>query len=238
MRSAGRTLATVSGVLLASGALWAYRDYRVWLRLGEGGVRAGPAGWLRVTWLRRLMRDPLDLADVRAMQGRNGDIATLQGLPRRTPPRPAVNPQPVPHRQTSQHADDPHRRALRDVFDKAVADHAGTVHYALSHFEKHVNAVTCRDPDQVDPVGGASRGEIAHIHDSDGSMHMILSPSDAIAAIEAGWAQFHGLSGRGFGLPTTYVMVYGPRTEGEVAVVARLLASALAYMCVAGRATA
>lgn len=227
-----RTFGVLSGGLLASAAAWAWRDYHAWLALGKGGLPANPRVWLRTTRLRLKMRDPLDLTEVRAAQGRNGDIDTLAGLPRRAAPRPAVGKHPVPHRQMTQRPDHPHREALQAVFDRAAEANAGKVHYKLSHFEKHVQAITVRDPNHVDPVGGSSRGEIAHIHDADGSMHMILSPTDTVTAIEAGWAQFHGLSGRDLGLPLTYVMVYGLRTEEGVAVVARLLDAAIAYMCV------
>ena len=104
------------------------------------------------------------------------------------------------------------------------------VRYARSHFETHVDAITCARPRHDDPIGGGSHGEIAHIHASDGSMHMILSPSDTVVAIDAGWAQFHGLAGRDYGLPVTYVMVYAARDAAELAIVDRLLQASIAYM--------
>ena len=238
MAKMGRTLAVISGGLLVSAAVWAWRDYHAWLALGEGGLPANFRGWLHTTRLRLKMRDPFDLAEVRAAQGRNGDIDTLSGLPRRAGSRPVVDEYPVPHRQMTERPDKSHRRALQATFDRAVAANADDVHYRLSHFEKHIQAVTLRDPNRVDPVGGSSRGEIAHIHDADGSMHMILSPTDTVTAIEAGWAQFHGLAGLDHGLPLTYVMVYGPRTEEGIAVVARLLEASIAYMSATGEAKA
>lgn len=236
MAKMDRTLGVLSGGLLASAAVWAWRDYHAWLALGEGGQPATIRGWLHVTRLRPKMRDQFDLTDLRAAQHRQGDINTLGGLPRRAAPRPAVDKYPVPHRQMTQRADHPHREALQAVFDKAVADNSDKVHYKLSYFEKHIQAITIRDLKHVDPVGGSSMGEIAHIHASDGAMHMVLSPTDAITAIGAGWAQLHGLSGLDHGLPLSYVMVYAPRTEEEVEVVARLLNAAIAYMCVTGGA--
>ena len=71
--------------------------------------------------------------------------------------------------------------------------------------------------------------KIAHIHPSDSSMHMILGPSDAVAAIECGWAELHGLAGIAVGLPVTYLMVYAPRDETDLVVVAELLDTAIKY---------
>ncbi len=230
MKGRARDLAIVTGGLLAAGSLWVYIDYHAWLRLGEGGVRANFKGWMNITRLRLKMRDPLDATEVRAMRRTGDDVATLGSLPPRATPRPRVGRHPVPHRQMSQRADPKHRRALQDLFDRTVAAHGEDVRYALSHFEKHVDAITCARPRSDDPVGGSSHGEIAHIHGSDGSMHMILSPSDTVVAIDAGWAQFHGLAGRGYGLPMTYVMVYAARDDAELAVIDRLLQASIAYM--------
>ena len=119
--------------------------------------------------------------------------------------------------------------ALRNAFDAAVVENAGHVEYALSHFERHTMAVTCLLRGD-DPISGASQGEIAHIHNSDGSMHMILSPGDAVAAVEAGWAELHGLAGRAVGLPPTYMMVYAPQSEQDVLIASRLLAASIACM--------
>ena len=230
MKAAARDLAIVAGAGLAAAGLWAAIDYRAWRRLGEGGVRADLKGWMAITRLRLKMRDPIDVTEVRALRGTGGDVATLGSLPPRATPRPRVGRHPVPHRQLSQRADPTVRRTLRDLFDRTVAARGADVRYALSHFETHVDAITCARPRSDDPIGGGSHGEIAHIHGSDGSMHMILSPSDAVVAIEAGWAQFHGLAGRDFGLPLTYLMVYAARDDAELAVIDRLLRAAIAYM--------
>lgn len=64
-------------------------------------------------------------------------------------------------------------------------------------------------------LGAGSGGEWTHVH-GEGSTHVTLSPVDAAAAIETGWAQRHPLSGVGGKramLPWGYVMVYAPRDE-------------------------
>jgi luciferase-like monooxygenase len=65
--------------------------------------------------------------------------------------------------------------------------------------------------------------EFAHLHPpSDGSLHMTLPPDIVAQVIQNGWAELHPLAGQ-FGLPGNIVMVYGPRDEEELAVVADLL---------------
>jgi hypothetical protein len=73
-----------------------------------------------------------------------------------------------------------------------------------------------------------SKKEIAHMHASDGSLHMSLSPKDAKLVLERGWGQRHGLSGRV--LYAGFVMVYAPRDEGEAKVVEGLLRGSVRFM--------
>ena len=116
------------------------------------------------------------------------------------------------------------------MFDAKVAAQGEALTYALSHFEKRNQAITLRCPACGHADAQASHGEIAHIHPSDGSMHMILSVRDANAAIRAGWAERHGLAGIVLGLPATYMLVYAPRDEGDLIAIDRMLVAAIAHM--------
>jgi hypothetical protein len=70
--------------------------------------------------------------------------------------------------------------------------------------------------------------EFVHLHPRyDGSLHMVLPPETADAAIAAGWAERHPLAGRF--APSSTVMVFGPRDERELAVVYQLVQAAHAY---------
>ena len=72
--------------------------------------------------------------------------------------------------------------------------------------------------------------EFFHVHATkDGSSHAVLSPTDTALVIERGWGERHGLSGRALGFPLTYIMVYAPRDEGEVAIVCRIAKAAAQY---------
>jgi hypothetical protein len=60
-------------------------------------------------------------------------------------------------------------------------------------------------------------GEWGHIHPHyDGSLHLTLPTPVAEHLIELGWAEFHTVVASGM-IPPVVVMLYGPRTEEELA---------------------
>ncbi len=207
------------GFAAAGTFAWALWDFQRWISLGLGGLPANARGWLAMTSYRLKAKNELDVGPL--MQAITaGDRPLSTRVRPRQGKRPKISPYPVPHRQLSQLPGEAIREELVRLFDRAVLHHAGDVHYALSHFEKRHPAVTLR---------GQPTREIAHIHPSDSSMHMILSPADAVAAIRSGWGQRHGLAGIALGLPLTYVMIYAPRNDDELTVVSGLLEAAIAY---------
>jgi hypothetical protein len=67
--------------------------------------------------------------------------------------------------------------------------------------------------------------EFAHLHPpQDGSLHLVLPPTEVDDVIANGWAERHPLAGR-FGLPENVVMVCGPRDEDELHVVQELVSA-------------
>lgn len=73
--------------------------------------------------------------------------------------------------------------------------------------------------------------EFAHLHPaSDGSLHLSLPPEMVQTVVDNGWAEYHPLAGR-HGLPRNIVMVYGPRDETELEVVAALVRASHASAC-------
>ena len=174
------------------------------------------------------MRDPLAVAPLLARVGEASDQPRLDDLPPRPGERPRMAPHPVPHRQLDQRAGDAALAALQAVFERAVTADAERLTFAQSWFEKRNRAITARTCGCAD--AHASHGEIAHIHPADGSMHMILGPSDALAVIRAGWGERHGLAGIALGLPLTYTLIYAPRDDRDIAAIERILAAAIAHM--------
>ena len=213
----------------AGGVLWAVADYRAWRALGPGGLPPTWRGWLRTTRWRLAKRDPLTLGPLAARRGDVGDIALLTDLPTRAGRRPRVAPHPVPHRQVSDRAPASIHAALNGLFEQTVRSDPGRLRFATSHFETNTRAVTLHPALQRHRDAQAACGEVAHLHASDGSMHMILSASDAYAVTEKGWGERHGLAGQALSLPLTYMMIYAPRDREEVAVVSSILHAAVAY---------
>lgn len=210
----GATL--VTGSLAAAIAL-AGRDYQRWKALGEGQIPWGLRGWTQVTAVRVRLRavDPLDVTHLPAGRAH----PALRGLPQRAS-RPRIAPHPVPHRQLDQTASPEMMAQLETVFAKELARREGAVEERMSEYERHHSALYAR---ALAESGHSPGGEVAHFHRQDGSMHMHFNPADARLVIERGWGEFHRLSGRQHGVPPTYVLVYAPRDQEELAIVQTIL---------------
>ena len=216
-----------AGAGAAAAGMWVYRDYQKWRALGPGGLPYNFRGWMTTTQMRFHTCDPLDVSSFVAFPD---EAACLSELPERRGPRPSVGAHPVPHRQLSQLPDEAMKQRIEALFDARVARQPKLVEYQRSYFEKRHPAVTLREPACGHPDAFLSRGEIAHTHPSDGSMHMIFSRSDARAVIESGWGERHPLAGVMLDLPATYLFIYPPRDEDELEITGRLLDAAIAHM--------
>lgn len=224
-----RTVGLAGLVVLVATGGWVWTDYRAWLELGPGGVPYNFYGWLQVTRFRLDMHDPLDSSRFDARIGLPGDVATLENLPPRAGTRPRIDPHPIPHRQRDQFGTDATRQAQKAMFDRTVAGRPDVLMYRKSVFELRNDGVFLRDPAKANPTAKAE-SEVGHIHPSDGSMHMTLSPSDAKRVIALGWGELHGLSGaEGGRLPATYMMLYSPRNADELVATERILQAAVAF---------
>jgi len=129
--------------------------------------------------------------------------------------------------------------AVEDVLRSLVAEHPGTLTLDQSKVEPNALAVFLSDtvsPSHPDLQGSGSQIsglEFAHVHESDNSLHITLSPLDAAEAIEKGWAVRFPLSGchiPGFMHPEGRVMLYAPRDEVEVEVVKTLVGKSMEWM--------
>ncbi|KAK1657422.1 hypothetical protein BDP55DRAFT_638754 [Colletotrichum godetiae] len=228
--------------------LWAaYRDYRAYIALGPGGVPHNALGWLLVTLGLRPFAlskssatwtgdypDQGSHAEIRALPERNGERAELGGI--------------VPHRQLSQHAPEKMREFIENLFANAVTQNPSLLTTKLSLYERN-NPALFLHPQVLSSLASSSgatttssstpvvaRGEIAH-HHTDLSIHLYLAPADAKLAIQKRWAERHRLSlPRGsflanrLHLADSYLMVYGPRDEEEMEVLAELLRCGVRFM--------
>jgi Family of unknown function (DUF5519) len=150
------------------------------------------------------------------------EMNSTTALPRRSGPRPRTTPW-APHIQEDQLAPPALRDALaRRVFALPdVEERPGTVAHPAER------AIWLRDgvPVASDDAFLGNR-EIGHFHPWDGSLHIVLDPGLAEAAVAAGWAEVHPVAKAGRA-PANRVMLYGPRDEDEVEVLFGLIAAAV-----------
>lgn len=146
----------------------------------------------------------------------------MQPLPARAGPKPATS-QGMPHQQLDQQPrDDGPREALaRRVFAlPGVAEERSGVSVPGAR------ALVLEET----AAGGSADAfmvgrEFAHLHPApDQSLHMVLPRDLAFAAMRAGWAEPHPLAARMQGRSVA-MLVFAPRTDDEVDVVAGLVES-------------
>ena len=206
-----------------------YKDYQDWVGLGIGGIPHTLEGYRIVKMLNTKMKDPLDITRVEGDIGKPGDISTLIHLPKRKGVKPLVAPFAVPHRQMDQHNDTVIRALEKGIFDAQVADPQFALIYKTSYLERNSPGIFLKDSASGNPfIVPVSHAEIGHIHMFDGSMHIILSPSDTKEVIEKGWGELHGLAGQGHAAKT-YMMIYAPRTKQELKITRLILLAAVKY---------
>lgn len=218
----------VSGMELILGKE-AYQDYLRWVALGIGGLPHTLEGYRTVKRIGLQMKDPLDIRRIAGEIGKPGDIKTLFNLPKRNGAKPTIAPFAVPHRQMDQHNDTLIRNLQKKIFDAQVADKASDLVYKTSYLERNNAGIFLRDSAAGNPtIVAVSHAEVGHIHPSDGSMHIILSPSDTKEVIEKGWGELHGLAGEGRAAKT-YMMIYAPRNEMELEITKKILLAGVKY---------
>ena len=205
-----------------------------WVAIGVGGLPHTLEGFRTLQILNKKLRDSFDLSRIVPRIGTASDSQGLNAMPPRPGARPTIAPFAIPHRQTDQLNSEAQRERQKSVFKAIVDENQRLVHYRKSYFEAHNDAVFLKNPETGNQaIVPTSHGEIGHVHPSDGSMHFSLSPSDTKEVLEKGWGELHGLAGqsyeKGRSLPATYVLVYAPRTEDELALIRQILQAAIQY---------
>src|ERR1700742_4270889 len=217
-------------LIIVAAVAWSVQDYSAWKALGPGGLPHTVQGWMKTTRFRLKGKDPIEtvLYQVNAQDADN--VAYLSNLPARGGPRPRIGHWPIPHRQLNQFISTASQRELAKRFDAAVARNVNLLHFKKSFYETHNPAITLLQFECGHRHAQLGKGEIAHIHPGDGSMHMIFSANDARTVIEAGWGERHPLAGVRPHLPNTYLYIYPPRDAFEMNVITQLLDAAISHM--------
>src|ERR1700752_1036905 len=121
------------------------RDYRRWRSLGEGGVPANAIGYVIVSLLRLVKREPLSTKPYDAMKSDPYNQNWISALPTRHGKRPSIDPPPTPQRQVDQHGANDVMAQTQELFDRTVAAHS-RLKYARSGFATRHDAITLIPP--------------------------------------------------------------------------------------------
>ncbi|KAK0105069.1 hypothetical protein ONS95_004567 [Cadophora gregata] len=222
--------------------IWCIKDYGAFLALGRGGVPYNIFGWAVITILVRPFALGVKEVTWTGDYPSEGAHQQILDLPPRSGGRAKVAGI-APHRQMTQNAPESMKAPLKEAFDNIVKKHPKLLETKRSLYEKHHDAIFVQsgflqDPDSPIPqTARVSRGEIGHIH-HDASVHLYFSPADAKLLIEKNWAERHRLArmkpflGRVnmFSVAGTYLMIYGPRDEGELETMRIILENSVKFM--------
>ncbi len=138
--------------------------------------------------------------------------------PRRGP-RPTTTPT-NPHTQLDQQPDDGDQRRLLAA---AVFSLPGVVERPSLISVPGARALWLAEGAGGPPEAFLIGSEFAHLHPGDDqSLHAMLPPGLADAAVDAGWAEVHPVARRGL-IPPNAVMLYTPRGDDERAVIEELI---------------
>ena len=145
-------------------------------------------------------------------------------LPQRSGPKPPTTSW-APHVQLDQNGREDMSAALaaRVFALPDIEERAGTVAHPAERAIWLSDDVSVATEDAF-----LGNREIGHFHPWDGSLHIVLPPELAEAAVAAGWAEVHPVALAGLA-PTNRVMLFGPRDEDEVDVLFGLVAAAVRY---------
>ncbi|MDQ6817658.1 MAG: DUF5519 family protein [Actinomycetota bacterium] len=141
-------------------------------------------------------------------------------LPLRVGPRPRTTPT-NPHTQLDQQPTDPH---WSEELARRLFALPGVVEMPSRISVPGARALVLETGEAVGPPEAfLIDREFAHLHPApDRSLHAMLPLETASEAIAAGWAEPHPVALRGL-IPANAVMLYAPRDEVEMDIIARLV---------------
>ncbi len=210
--------------------MWIFRDFAEWKALGPGGLPHTPTGWVAMTILRIIKRDSRKAKALTPKLLKKDQRSYLAALVKRAGTRPHIAAHPIPQRQLNDIPNKVVMANLQLMFERQVKENPEVLHWAQSNFERHNRAVVLCNAECGWSCAARWKGEIAHIHPSDGSMHMILSPRDSAKVIQQGWGELHSLSGLFGLLPASYTFIYAPRDESDLRTIEEILVAAIDNM--------
>ena len=213
------SLATILPIVLAF-----HQQYLAFLSLGPGGTPSTFLGFLEIQILGLFtVADPYTV-DFKLIKPRSA-TGYLRCLTKREGPPPEIRGI-APQRQITQKASKCMILKIGARIE-SMARGSDTIFVGTSCLEKHGVGLFSKTP--AYPAKHRCKGEISHLHGTEGSMHMVLHPADAQAVFDAGWGQKHPLARGGYFerfVPVGFTMTYTPRNDQEIETVLRLVRAA------------
>jgi len=201
-----------------------YGNYTLFHSLGPSGVPRNAIGWAFSSVLKLITRDTLSAAHYTA-EG----PASLSTLPARSGERPTKGWHPIPQRQVTQLPSEDVIVAVQSALLEIHAAFYDVTEQRTSGFEKHGPAIFVKKDvpeENVAKVVVKSKREVAHVHETDGSAHVVMaSHADCREVVEKGWGERHPLAG--VMVPKEYLLIYAPRDWDEVNVVRGIVEAAV-----------
>lgn len=218
--------------------LWTLSDYREWCAFGTGGTPPTWKGYWRMTTIRirrmlSLGRDSLtDHSQLSSASPRYLDDSVF---PVRAGERPALMSRTMPQRQQPY----PHGQIPIQVQSRVrrMISAYGSMYAELLQVEASrteggsTDAIYARKeldsiPARVRQDHSGLNMEVAHVHPSEGSLHVWLSEGDARTVVQSKW---------GVRFPLAFVdkgwtMVYAPRSMEEADVVEDIVKAAVSWV--------
>ncbi|KAK7415736.1 hypothetical protein QQX98_005649 [Neonectria punicea] len=228
------------GIALVPILAYTARSYLKWRALGRSGLPHNILGFAIQSVLQLVAKrdtideSPFSTPAVIARYKPHGEETFLPApLPARTGSRPTVPGFAAPQRQMTEQGSSAMKEKMSGYLDQVAAANLNALVCKPSRAEGgNGPAVYLADKARAPAFMADLKGEVVH-HHLEGSSHMVLSLADAREAVGQGWAQRFSLAGVRT-IPWTYVLVYAPRDEEELAVWKKLVIAALRFVTAGG----
>lgn len=231
------TAITSAAVAVSLSLAWVLNDFRAWKAFGTGGTPPTWSGYWRMTKLRVnrfLLFGKDSLADASHLSSAGPSYLDADKVPVRQGERPPTVARTMPQRQVPYKTHDVAPLVadrVRDMMATLAAQHPDILDLLPSKTEggstdaiyAKTTLATLNPETQTNKMIGT---EIAHAHPSEGSLHVWLSEADARLVVEQAWGLRFPLSF----VPKGWVLVYAPRTMGEVEVVEHIVRAGIAWI--------
>lgn len=198
---------------------------------GTGGTPPTLSGYLKIQrWGLYLLSQRQNLHDPTPIPTTGPSYLSPQKLHHRPGGRPKLTRWTLPQRQHPDTITPQAKRALHDLMASFASQppYASFITAGPSKTEGGTGDAIYIKPDVegMNPNAKKIFYEIAHVHPSEQSLHVYLSPADARMVVERGWGERFPVT---WLAPPSWVMVYAPRDEDEVGVVREIVRAGVCF---------